>query len=452
MMAKPLAIGIDFGTSNTVVALLEKGGNTRVLELAPGKETLKSLLYFPSGREAFFGQDAIDQYFDRGMEGRFFQSVKRLLPNPDFTGTSLFGKHVSVEELIARFLASLRFKIEKEIGSDLSGIPVFFGRPARYSQDPPREALAVVRFRTAISLAGFDPDRFKLIEEPVAASRSGKSDGRTSKHAKEKGPLTLIADLGGGTSDFTLFESRPHGIHTFGVHGVSVAGDAIDSDFFVEKLQDRFGASLKYQRPFSSNVLTMPTALSKLLPKWHHHAFLKERATWNFILVLRKELTDPKQRPFLENLIALVEDNLGYRLHIAVEETKTTLSDSERTEFGFKIHPIEIAFPVDRPGFDSWIEPSVSGIEAAAIETCRLARIQPEEVELVRFTGGTSKVPAVRARIAKLFPNAEVDDQDTFTAVAEGLALEGESIQAVFKSNSTCSYSTIGVFTDRPDA
>lgn len=425
MMKKPLAIGIDFGTSNTVAAILEADGKTRVLKLDGESNLLKSLLYFPTRNESFMGKKAIEHYFDRGMEGRFFQSIKRLLPNPDFSGTSLFGKHASVEDLISRFLSGLRTIIETEIGSNLDGIPIYFGRPARYSQDSAREGLAVVRFRSAIESAGFNLNQVKLIEEPVAASRVGSREASTrkSKSGVEKGPITLIADLGGGTSDFTLFEARPHGIHTFSVHGVSLAGDALDSDFFVARLQDHFGASIRYQRPFSSNVLTMPIALSKLLPKWHHHAFLRERATWNFILVLRKELVDPEQTPLLENLITLVEENLGYRLHLSVEDLKLELSSQDMKKFEFKSYPIDIGFSVKRKEFEEIITPSLEGISATALETCRIGKIKPEEVERLQFTGGTSQVPIIRERLTALFPNAKVADQDTFTAVAEGLAL-----------------------------
>jgi hypothetical chaperone protein len=435
------AIGIDYGTSNTVVAVLGPEGDAHVLELdrdtgAADPRLLKSLLYFPEKKVAYFGKSAIDQYFDLGMEGRFFQSIKRLLANPEFTGTSLFGRHAGIEDLIARFLQELRRRIEIEIGKPVKGIPTYFGRPARYSQDSSREGLAIVRFRRAIEMAGFDLADVTLVEEPVAAMVSGARLDREA--VSENGPITLIADLGGGTSDFTLFRRvsmrvQPEGIHTFAVHGVSIAGDALDSDFFMAKLQDFFGASIRYQRPFASNVLTMPTSLVKHLPKWHHHAFLRERATWNFILVLRKELVDPEQKPWLENLITLVEDNLGYRLHLSVEELKLRLSQAEKTDFEFRSYPIEIGFPMKRKEYESVIHPSVEGIGKTALETCRYGKMKPEEVERLQFTGGTSKVPIIRQELSKLFPNAKLLDQDTFTAVAEGLALHGKSQPALVK-------------------
>ena len=436
------AIGIDYGTSNTVAAILGADGKAHVLNLerektASDPRLLKSLIYFPERNKSFFGRAAIDQYFDLGMEGRFLQSVKRLLPNPDFTGTSLFGKHAGIEDLIARFLQELRVRIEREIGRPVKGIPITFGRPARYSQDSARESLAVIRFKRAIEMGGFDLNDVELVEEPIAAMVAGQrseANGGVAVSADDEGPITLIVDLGGGTSDFTLFRRvsakvQPQGIHTFAVHGISVAGDALDSDFFVAKLQDLFGASIKYQRPFSSNVLTMPTLLVKHLPKWHHHAFLRERATWNFIIVLRKELVDPEQKPYLENLITLVEENLGYRLHASVEDLKLKLSSADATNFTFKSYPIDIDFPVKRPAYEKIISPSVEEIGAAALETCKIGKVKPEEVERLQFTGGTSKVPAIRNHLASLFPKAKLVDQDTFTAVAEGLALFRESLK-----------------------
>lgn len=431
------AIGIDFGTTNTVVALKDADGAVHVLEIDPlskdeeadaaaeGRENardprlLKTLLFFASRRESFFGSQAIAQYFDRGMEGRFFQSIKRLLPNPDFTGTSLFGAHADLESLITRILAEVKKRIEAAVGP-IDDVPIAFGRPARYSQDPGREGLAVVRFKRAIGNAGFS--KYRLVEEPTAAAAVGALRAKA-------GETLLVADLGGGTSDFTLFEAREPGAppHVFAVHGVSIAGDQLDSDFFVARLNPHFGSEIKYQRPFSSNVLTLPTTFVRSLPKWHHHAFLREKATWNFILSLRKELVDETQRPQLENLISLIDENLGYRLHQKVEGLKVALSGAPSTDFGFKSYPIDIGFPVARDDFEAMIDESVQGIDRTLLETFRIGKVETKALNRLIFTGGTSKVPKVRAALAAHFPGVEISDHETFTAVAEGLALLGDA-------------------------
>ena len=373
-------------------------------------------MYFPNRKEAFYGKQAIDQYFEREMEGRFFQSVKRLLPNSQFTGTALFGTHAKIENLIARFLVEMIKRIESEVGS-IKGIPIHMGRPARYSLDPENEELAITRFKAACDLAGLENPKF--IEEPVAASRAAET------FSEEE--TVLVADLGGGTSDYTLYRSKPgKSPEVFSVHGAPLAGDALDSDFFQSRLMEFFGSTIQYQRPFSSNVLTLPVNLMRLLSKWHHHAFLREASTWNFILELRNELVDPKQKPLLENFITLVEENLGYQLHQQVEEMKMRLSSDESTLFSFKSYPIDISVPIKRTEFESIIHPTVSAINDAALETCKRGGIKPDQVTVLQFTGGTSKVPYIRKMISESFPNARIVDQEVFTAVAEGLALLGK--------------------------
>ncbi len=409
-------IGIDFGTTNTCVSVKENG-KVRVLNIDPTSsqsELIRTLIFIPNRKECFFGKTAIDQYFERGMEGRFFQSIKKLLPNPEFTGTSVFGIRMNVEALVARFLSELKSRIEHEIGS-IENIPVHMGRPAKYSLDVKKENLAVARFLKAIEMAGFK--NVRLIDEPTAAANNASSTLKDDT-------LVLVCDLGGGTSDFTLFKSRTKGpINTISVHGVPVAGDSLDSDFFKENLNVYFGSEVQYQRPFSSNILTLPTSFIRILPKWHHHSFLKERSTWNFILSLRNELVDEKQRVLLENLISLVEENLGYMLHQEVEKTKVQLSKSTQADFVFKSHPIAIQFVSQLEHYVRTIEPSVCEIENAAIETLKIVDCDPASVQVIQYTGGTSKVPAIRARIEKLFPNAKAVDSEAFTAVSEGLAI-----------------------------
>jgi hypothetical chaperone protein len=455
-----VGLGIDFGTTNSAAAVAYADGSTEVLSLDPlplnsmsesqgaiqKRETASAsghdprlfptLLYFPGRTEAYFGSQAVSQYFDRDREGRFFQSIKRLLPNSEFQGTAIHGKFVSIEELIARFLTELRLRVERILGAPLGELPVVFGRPARYSAEPGAEGLAVVRFKKACELAGFYRPRF--LEEPLAAAKIYLGDPALGDHS------VLIADLGGGTSDFTLMEfseakgrvapsqtvAHPNVTQAMATarilasHGISVAGDALDSAFFVAKLNPHFGTELRYQRPFSENVLTFPVAFARLLPKWHHHAFLKEKSVWNFLKQLRRELVDPNDCTALENLINLVEDNLGYALHAQVERLKKDLSQSEQARFVFKSYPIDLEFEVSRAEYEQMVAPSAQLIADAAIETLRQARVEPGSVARISFTGGTSRVPLVRKQILEKFINAREAEQDTFTSVAVGLAQE----------------------------
>jgi hypothetical chaperone protein len=414
-------IGIDFGTTNTCVSVREKD-SVRILKIDPESSNpnlIRTLIYLPSRQESFFGKGAIDQYFDRGMEGRFFQSIKKLLPNPDFSGTSVFGVRMGVEALVARFLSELRKRIEVETGP-VENVPIRMGRPVRYSLDDAHEELALTRFKKSVEMAGFK--NVKFVDEPTAAAASV-----SAKRKQVENELVLVCDLGGGTSDFTLYRNRKNAegkleVQTLAVYGVPVAGDSLDSDFFREKLNLFFGSKIRYTRPFSSNVLTLPSTFVKILPKWHQHAFLKEKSTWNFILELRKEIVDAHQKPVLENLITLVEENLGYKLHQEVERLKIGLSQNEEDTFLFKSYPIEIGFPVLKKNYEAIVDSSLKFIQSAALTAVERGNLKPEDVQILQFTGGTAQVPKIRAELTALFPNAKVIDSEAFTAVAEGLS------------------------------
>lgn len=415
---RPLSIGIDFGTANSAASAYFPDGSVRLLDLDPASssqpELVRSLIYFPNRKEVYFGQAAIDQYFERDMEGRFLQSIKRLLPNPSFQGTSIYGKFMSVEELISRFLKELIHQIESQLGS-IDGIPIFMGRPARYSLDDERESLAVERFKKACSMAGIQT--YTLFDEPMAAALTYDSDPK-------KKEIVLVADLGGGTSDFTLMElgggSSPR---VLSVHGVPVAGDALDSAFMLSELIRYFGSEIRYQRPLSSNILTLPTTFVRLLPKWHHHAFLKEKSTWNFLTTLHKELVDPSDKVYLDNLITLIEDNLGYALYQRVEALKCELSAATEAKFKFSSYPIDIQFDCTLERFESIIAPSRDYIVKAAQRTLEMAGVEPDQIDAVYFTGGTSRVPLIRKAILEYTPHARVAEKTTFTSVAIGLSM-----------------------------
>lgn len=414
------AVGIDFGTANSAASVRSSSGEVALLPLElsspPSHESLmKTLLFFPTRSEAFFGAQAIEQYFERDREGRFFQSIKRLLPNPEFTGTTVHGKYLSLEELTARFLTEMKKRIERQIGQPLDDLPVMMGRPARYSLDADRETLATTRFQKACTQAGFN--NYRLIDEPTAAALTYTS-------SLPKNEIVLVADLGGGTSDFTLMSvGSQQKTQVLAVHGVPVAGDSLDSIFFQNKINRYFGSEIRYQRPFSENILTLPTSFTKRLPKWHHHAFLKEKSTWDFLKNLHRELVDPNDKTYLDYLLTLIEDNLGYSLHQSVEALKVALSQSDRATFSFNSHPIAIEFEVSLSEYLAIIEPCIAIIAKTASETLKLGNIEPYQVNSVYFTGGTSKVPAIRDAILTLCPNARVVAKEAFTSVATGLAM-----------------------------
>jgi hypothetical chaperone protein len=164
--------GIDFGTTNSAVAI-SQNGEVRVLPIGfNGDKIIRSLLFFPrEGRVHFIGEDAITHYIESGMEGRLIQSIKTFLPDKSFTGTVLRGRSRTLEDLISLILKHLKTKANEIMGEDIRS--VVLGRPARFSEDPEIDDLAERRLLQAAQLAGFEEIHFQF--EPIAAAYSYES-------------------------------------------------------------------------------------------------------------------------------------------------------------------------------------------------------------------------------------------------------------------------------------
>src|SRR5256885_11773195 len=196
------SVGIDFGTSNSAAAIPGAGDEpARVLaidERATDMRLLRSVLFFPDGSTGILaGEAAIESYL-RDFEGRFLQSIKTFLPSTAFTHTEIRRKTWRLEQLIAVLLGKIRESVEGEVSGTLTH--TVFGRPAVFSPDPEKDALAQTRLATAARLAGFANPIFVI--EPIAAALR-------YEESLDRDEMVLVGDFGAGTSDFTLIPPRP---------------------------------------------------------------------------------------------------------------------------------------------------------------------------------------------------------------------------------------------------
>jgi hypothetical chaperone protein len=416
------AVGLDFGTTNSAVAVAREDGSAVLATFPDGPartSTFRSILYFnpetvqPGRRpDGVAGPEAIRNYLAASGRGRLIQSMKSHLASRLFTDTNLFGFSYALEDLIAIILRGLKAGAEAQFGR-LDAHTVV-GRPAHYS-GAAREAddeFALSRLRAALQQAGFENVTFEF--EPVAAAYQYEQQ-------LDHDELVLIGDFGGGTSDFSLIHLGPVARRRghrrddiLGVDGLGIAGDAFDSTIVRHAVAPSLGLGSTYRTAFDQ-VLAVPQWLYESLERWEHLSFLKET-----LRRLRFGAAAPEK---IDALIHLVNDDLGYYLYRAVEHTKFELSEHQAATFRFKDPPVAIDRAVQRPEFETWLRPKLAALAACIDRLLTRCHVQPRDVDSVFLTGGSSFVPAVRHLFEAKFGTARLRGGDELTTVARGLAL-----------------------------
>jgi hypothetical chaperone protein len=425
------AVGIDFGTTNSSVALATGDGRVELVRFAArGGETFssRSVIYLEKILEAsgvrrthsWTGPSAIEHYLDAEQKGRLIQSLKSYLPSRTLTGTSIFGRQYKFEDLVGRILSDLREHAERQFGRPIRHAMV--GRPVRFvgAETEDDDAYAVQRLRAAFAQAGFESVELEL--EPVAAAYSYQA---TLDHDE----LILIGDFGGGTSDFSLLRVGPGVRRTSGApqevlgnSGLRLAGDSFDARI-VRKLVSPALGSDSYARSMSKILPAVPAWIYANLERWHYLSFLRTHEVTEILRSARLRALEPEK---IKALSSLIEEDLGYQLHSAVQRVKFALSHAESAEFSFRDGSMDLQIPVTRAEFEGWIAEELGSIERAIDSLLESAGVRAGDVDRVFLTGGTSFVPAVRGIFARRFGEDRLRSGNEFTSVAHGLALRAQ--------------------------
>ena len=367
------------------------------------------------------GPAAIQHYLEAEKKGRLIQSLKSYLPSRTFTGTSIFGRHYTLERLVSQMLTDLRENAERQFGQPIRH--ALAGRPVRFvgAESDADDAYAVSRLRSAFELAGFESVEFEF--EPVAAAYSYES---TLDHDE----LILIGDFGGGTSDFSLLRVGP-GVRRrgrsaedmLGISGVALAGDAFDARI-VRKLVSPALGSDSFARSMDKMLPAVPAWIYSNLERWHYLSFLRTRDVMEIVRSARLRALEPKK---IQALTDLIEEDLGYQLHQAVQRVKFELSSSDAAEFRFFDGSMDLRISVTRTDFEAWIADELHAIEGSVDSLLASSGVDSRRVDRVFLTGGSSFVPAVRRIFTRRFGEDRVRSGNEFTSVARGLALSARS-------------------------
>ncbi|MCM2279597.1 MAG: Hsp70 family protein [Oligoflexia bacterium] len=417
-MASPV-YAIDFGTSNSLLGAAGPGGPGGFAPLdpdAPDPAILRSLLYFPNARELYFGERALREFGARDHSGRFIRSIKKQLPSRSFIGTYVENRPFNLEDLIALLLSEMRKRANAHFGDDVTR--VVLGRPARFAPDEGDDRYAQERLERAARHAGFKEIEF--LPEPVAAALGYDPEGAQARDEE----LVLAADFGGGTSDFTVYrlrDGRFHASDVLAMGGLSVAGDALDSALMRHRISPYFGTGVRYQVPFGSNVLTMPTHLMERICHPGEISLLRKQDTMEFFRNVRQWSLGEDDRERIDRLFTLLNDQLGLPLFEKIEGVKKALSAGDDALFDFDYPEIRIREKIRRKEFEAYAENPLEAIVRTLDETLADGGIAPERIDRVLCTGGTAKVPWLRDALTRRFGAEKLHDLDPFRGVARGL-------------------------------
>jgi hypothetical chaperone protein len=415
-------IGIDFGTTNTVVSLGD-GGEAELVAYPFEPDpfvAFRSALSFqrphddPRGRIVEAGPWAIEAYVEEPADTRFIQSFKSYAASPLFTETRILDRRYVFEDMLSAFL----LRVRAHAAGRLDDLPqrLVVGRPVTFAGLQPNSELALRRYETAFARLGFSDIRYAY--EPVAAAfffaRQLSADA-----------TVLVADFGGGTSDFSIvrFERRAGQLKSQALSnaGVGVAGDAFDYRIIDNLVSPKLGKGTNY-RAFD-NRLPVPNRYYAAFARWEQLALLRTSRDMRDIRALVRTADEPEK---IARLVEVLDGNLGYPLYRSVTALKEQLSSAEEARFSFVSGDVHIEGDVRRPSFERWITPELTAIEGAVDLALQRARLAAGEVDRVFLTGGSSFVPAVRAIFERRFGHARLEGGAELTSIASGLALMGD--------------------------
>lgn len=421
-MPPSAACGIDFGTSNSTVAI-SKGAEKTLVPLEDGKTTLPSAVFFKDRKAPLYGREAISAYMD-GEEGRLMRGLKKIL------GTSLMedktqigNRNVGFTEILKTFITHLKLRADEYTGDTIEN--VVMGRPVHFHDD--NDAADTKSQSTLESIArdvGFK--NIEFLYEPIAAAFAHEA-----KIKEEK--LSLVVDLGGGTSDFTVIKicaanskKSDRRDDILATSGVRIGGTTFDYRLSFKGFMPALGVGTKYRDDFDKKKLMLvPVSVYAQLSDWSLVNFAQTKKAIAETLDLKRRSLDA---PKLERLLKLQQNHLGHALLAEVESAKIALTDSENYTAGLIDLGADFAVPVTRKEFEHAIHTDVEKV-FAAVDTClKDAGVTKEHIDLIILTGGSTELPIINTMVRALFPHAAISQGNKLDSVGLGLAYRAANI------------------------
>jgi len=411
-------LGLDFGTTNSVAVLAGADGSTQAMSFRHDNavfEACRSVLCFwkdedRGGARAMMeiGPWAIDQFLELGGDCRFIQSFKTFAASPLFSSTVIHNKNWYFEDLLSAYLR----RLSERSGADWPR-QVVIGRPVQFAGAQPDEKLAQERYETALKRLGFET--IHHVYEPVAAAFFYAQ--RLSEPA-----TILVADFGGGTSDFSILRFDPRAgkvrAQALSHAGIGIAGDAFDQKIIDHVVSPLLGKGSTFKS--DGKTLPVPAAFYSRFAQWNQLSIMRHTKDYADLVKLANMADDPR---LIEAFIAFLDADATYLLYRAVAQLKTALSHAEDARFDLEAGRLKLHRTIARAEFEDWIGEDVHAIQTTVSEALQRANLGEAGIDRVFLTGGTSYVPALRRSFEARFGAAKVETGDQFVSIANGLAL-----------------------------
>ena len=365
-----------------------------------------------------FGRAAVQAHVE-GHEGRLMRSIKSILGSDLIDRTTEVGPGFMVKyfDVVVAFLRHLRQRATQAAGRPVEraviGRPVFF-----VDDDRARDALAQRTLGEAARTAGFTEVAFQF--EPIAAALD-------YERTVSRETLVLVADIGGGTSDFSVVRVGPkqrtrvdRNADVLANHGVHVAGTDFDREVNLAAIMPLLGLGSE-GRSESGASIRVPNAIYHALSTWHliNTVYLPNR-----LIELRQMASlyvDPRMH---RRLMTVLECRLGHALAAMAEAAKIDVSMQGHAAIDLSMVEDALAGSFDAPRQQAALADSIARIASAARQAIVQAGLSTSQIDALYFTGGSTALSSLASAIGSVVPDAEKVDGDRFTSVVSGLAVD----------------------------
>ena len=420
---RQIVCGIDFGTSNSTVAIV-RDGETVLVPVEDEHTTIPSAIFYPAnGSPPLYGRRAVRAYTERDG-GRLMRSLKSILGSELIAEkTAAGGQYRTFESILVGFLGHLKARAEAFAGGAINA--VVMGRPVHFVDDNEAvDAKAEAKLADIARAAGFMSVSFQF--EPIAAALS-------FEHTLAREELVFISDIGGGTADFSIVAVGPdrrakadRSKDILASDGIRVGGTNLDMRLSMSAVMPHLGSRSKTRKG-----LDLPRWPFVDLATWHR---IHTIASPKNMITLNQILRDCAEPGVFERYIEVIKGQNGHLIAARVEQAKIDLSVTDAVDIDLNETMRGLVTKTDKGSFEQAIAVELERLKKAVAATLEASGRKATDITTVFLTGGTSAVPAVKHVLTEVLLNARTIEGDLFNSVGFGLALEAKRRHAVGKS------------------